>query len=210
MAIYLIVNIYVFLVIVSYIEKRNEEDRVWNTVFNTLIFTPVAFFFEVLFRIMQVSFFSLTRIFLPISYGFALLIILMLLPKLFNVDSFVNIDIFGYLILIVWSSIYAHATVFKKLYIGILKVVKKIFNTQYTNEEIDKEKNKVENNLLSLHMYILLFIIYFTFNILNFSGAFKTDTLDFISESFLTFVMIDTVINLRKKINEKTRSVKDI
>lgn len=104
------------------------------------------------------------------------------------------------------SIVYAHNSWFKKLYSGLLKYLSLIYSIPYGIDTIKDEKDKVSKDLLRLHVYILLALIYFTVNALNFSAIFDKNQVSFITESLLTFVIVDTAIVINRDLNNKQTS----
>lgn len=117
----------------------------------------------------------------------------------------INIPIvtYEYITMTITSIVYAHTNRFKLIYSGLLKYLSFIYSVPYGFDTIESEKDKVSKDLLRLHVYILLALIYFTVNVLNFSAVFDKNQVSFITESLLTFVIVDTAIVINRDLKNK-------
>lgn len=200
--------IYFSLLVISKIQliirtRQSKDIRIWKYIFDTLRFGPLFILIFILSFVMRVSNFTVVRLLFPLFYGFSLFILLAFLINL--LDYYPNIvgikytyDALGYLTITTWTILYAHTPIFKKAYIVFLVALKKIWSTLYTDEYIDNERIKVNQNLFSIHIYILLLIVYIIYNTFGFLGVFEKEQISYVTEALLTFVIIDTIINGRK------------
>lgn len=101
------------------------------------------------------------------------------------------------------SIVYAHTNRFKKIYSGLLRYFSLIYSFPYGFDTIENEKDKVSKDLLRMHVYILLALIYFSVNVLDFSNVIDKSEVAFIPESLLTFVIVDTAIVINRDTKNK-------
>ena len=111
-----------------------------------------------------------------------------------------NQEIYLYLLLVIWSFSYAYLPFFKRIYIFFLTFFQDDLFLTSTDSFIEKEKKKVNKGLLSIHMHILLLIVYLAVNAFVFLGTLDKGQFSLLTEALLTFVIIDTIISKRKEL----------
>ncbi|QFF98820.1 hypothetical protein PB01_08230 [Psychrobacillus glaciei] len=172
----------------------------WNKVLK-IIFDSLKYLLRVLLLLvtivivllMQLIAIVSTRIITPIVLGLLLYIFIFIALNQFEITrQYIQNDYYfktvGYLVFTLFFFTYAHLPLFKKIYILSLFGLNKILNTEPTTKAIEKEQAKIHQNLLSIHIYILLLTTYIFFNVIDFLGFSNQKVIDKITES--TFHLI--------------------
>ncbi|WP_107838949.1 hypothetical protein [Metasolibacillus meyeri] len=218
---YFYIPIYLFLF--AWIQARSIPERRYGenpTILDTLakkrysspiLLTLIMPFVAMIVILMKINLSVLIKFFFPVLYG-ALLYFLLFHLSLLLVDTTqikISFSALGYVTTTLWAFIYAHTPVLKKLYAFLLKKSRKIWNVSYFDELITNEDKKIRNSLFRYHIYLLLLFIYITVNLLDFSYIYDTEHISFITESLLTFVIIDTLVIIKKQNRRMNNHIND-
>ncbi|WP_342535715.1 hypothetical protein MHI04_10895 [Lysinibacillus sp. FSL K6-1151] len=187
-------------------DKVNEGDFILNALIKVLKIIE-GIIVSMVFILMKILLPILVSIFLYIVIFISSGCMIVVIIKLFNLkDIKIPIEAFGYATITLTSIVYAHVNRFKILYMNLLKGIKMFYSIPFADYAFEDEASKISKDLLRQHVYILLAILYFGFNFLNFLAIIDKDHFSSITESLLTFVILDTIIVINRDFKKKNNS----
>jgi len=194
-------------ILTSQEKLQNLDESTLNKVLYYLMISPflvLAWFIVIPYILIT---YTLFHFLLPLLFGLlifeSIMLILILLTQHYFGFSAATI---GYVALTATTTIYAHSKISKRVYFWALKTLDKFTNNEFTRNITKITIHRVSKGMFRVHVYLILVIVYLAFNLLNFENILNTDPYKFINESFLTFVIIDTIIVTyqQTKVNEAT------
>ncbi|WP_312506919.1 hypothetical protein [Lysinibacillus sp.] len=189
---------------------QNIEEITLNKIVYFLLGLPLLVIAAILIFFLYITLNLLVNFLLPILLGVVIYNIIVFGAQfLLDNGTSISTQTFGYLALTSTTIVYAHVPIAKKLYLTSLTIFKYIDDSDFVHDYIKLIERGVSKGLFRIHIYILLSIVYVSFNIVNFENLLNTDPFKFITEALLTFVIIDTVIVSFKEMKSPKPSTSD-